>query len=138
MSILERLFDYKRKFQKQGIITLRHSELLSCSQVLSRQWLVKNEISKSVGKTKHREMYGKLLVLMTIRSNIMFSTYLCARVTKGTTQELWCPKRTGMETIKCKASWIILVTRIKEKAQVVLALSYSFYRMTLKEAWSLH
>ena len=71
-------------------------------------------------------MSGKLLAIMTIRSNIMFSTYLCAHVTKGTSQKLWCPKRTGMETIKCKASWIILVTRIKEKAQVVLALSYSF------------
>ena len=68
-------------------------------------------------------MYGKLLVIMTMRSSIMFSTHLCARVTKGTTQELWCPKRTGMETIKCK-----------EKAQVVLALFILPYRMTLKEA----
>ena len=83
MSILERLFDYKRKFQKQGIITLRHSKLLSCSQLLSCRWPIKNEISKSVGKTKHREMYGKLLVLTTIRSNIMFNSYLCARVRKG-------------------------------------------------------
>ena len=104
MQIFEKgLFDNKSKIQKKGIITLRHSELLSCSQLLSRRWPTKNEISKSVGKTKHREMYGKLLVAITIRSNIMFSTYLCARVTNGTTQELWCPKRTGKETIKCKA-----------------------------------
>ena len=79
-------------------------------------------------------MYGKLLVPMTIRSNIMYSTYLCARVTKGTTQELWCPKRTGTKTIKCIASRIILVTKMKEKAQVVLALFILPYRMTLKEA----
>ena len=44
---------------------------------------IKHEISKSVGKTKHREMYGKLLVRVTIRSNIMFRTYLCACVVRG-------------------------------------------------------
>ena len=81
-------------------------------------------------------MYGKLLVPTTIRSNIMFNTYLCARVRKGSknisfkrmyleiskgiAQELWYPKGTGRETIKCKPSRIISVTKIKEKAQVVL------------------
>ena len=133
MSILERLFDYKRKFQKQGIITLRHSKLLPCSQMLSRQWLVKNKISKSLGKSKHKEMYGKLFVPTTIRSNIMFSNYLCARVwkrfqkhrvlnifgdvTKGIAQELWYPNGTGIETIKCNPSRIMLVTKMKEKAR---------------------
>ena len=28
-------------------------------------------------------MFGRLLVLTTIRSNIMFGTYLCVRVRKG-------------------------------------------------------
>ena len=62
------------KFQMQGIVTLRYSKLLFCSQLLSRQWIIKNEISKSVGKTKHKEMSGNLLVIMTNRSNIMVST----------------------------------------------------------------
>ena len=77
-------------------------------------------------------MYGKLLVHTTIRSNIMFNTYLCARVRKGSknisfermyletskgiAQELWYPKGTGIETIKCKPSWMISVTKMKEKA----------------------
>ena len=67
-------------------------------------------------------MYGKLLVPTTIRSNIMFNTYLCARVRKGSknisfkrmyleiskgiAQELWYPNGTGIETIKCKPSRI--------------------------------
>ena len=43
-------------------------------------------------------------------------------ITKGIAQELWYPKGTGIETIKCKPSRIISVTKIKEKTQVVLAL----------------
>ena len=79
VSIYERLFDNLSKLQKQGIITQRRSQLLTCAQWLRCIWLIKNEISKSVGKTKHREMFGSLLVLTTRRSNIMFGTCLCAR-----------------------------------------------------------
>ena len=81
-------------------------------------------------------MYGKPLVPTTIGSNIMFNTYLCARVRKGSknislermyleiskgiARELWYSKGTGRETIKCKPRRIISVTKIKEKVQVVL------------------
>ncbi|GJT57385.1 hypothetical protein Tco_0992439 [Tanacetum coccineum] len=80
--------------------------------------LTRDEYGESVDNTKYHDMIGSLLYLMTSRSEIMFSVYLCVhfqedpktshleevkrifRNIKGTTHlGLWYHKGTGIETI---------------------------------------
>ena len=62
--------------------------------------LDKDESRKAVDITKYRGTIGSLLYLMTSRSDIMFSVYLCARFQSN-------PKESHLSAVKCILKYLI-------------------------------